>query len=65
MFYGRPRERDGNAQLHWEVSLWESFFPRAKPQRTASPFETHGLGQGGSTTEGRGHLTNDTARNRK
>eukprot|EP00972_Heterocapsa_arctica_P069366 10249876-Heterocapsa_arctica.AAC.1 len=60
MFHGRPRDRISLAQLHWEVSLWEKIFPRAKPQMSATSVESLELGEGGSTTEGSGHLTNRT-----
>eukprot|EP00972_Heterocapsa_arctica_P088952 13117822-Heterocapsa_arctica.AAC.1 len=31
MFYGRPRSRNCEPQLLWEVSLWEKIFPSMKP----------------------------------
>ena len=49
MFDVRPSYRNCIAQLRWEVSLWERFFPRIKSQRVDTALESRELGEGSST----------------
>eukprot|EP00972_Heterocapsa_arctica_P109314 16096280-Heterocapsa_arctica.AAC.1 len=57
MFHVRPSYRNCIAQLRWEVSLWERFFPRIKSQRVYTELDSHEIREGSSTTEGSGHHT--------
>ena len=64
MFFVRPREMNSNAQLLWEVSLWERIFPRANPERSDATDGRKEVGRERNDTEDRGNPSSEAARNR-
>eukprot|EP00972_Heterocapsa_arctica_P032871 4838966-Heterocapsa_arctica.AAC.1 len=52
MFFGRPRRRDSEQQIQWEVSLWENIFPGANPSEAEQASRTPIWESGGRIEEG-------------